>query len=95
MKRGDHWQLPSLYQLIEGSFGLFNAKADGGGAAFFAHVGGFLFGLLITRLLVGAGQITPRRDTPAVRCKPRKEMRDGERQGHAVTAVVDQIEITG
>jgi membrane associated rhomboid family serine protease len=50
--------LPSLYQLIEGSFGLFSAKANGGGVAFFAHVGGFIFGLT-TRLLVRAGQITP------------------------------------
>jgi hypothetical protein len=32
--------LPSLYQLIEGSFGLFNAKANGGGVAFFAHAAG-------------------------------------------------------
>jgi hypothetical protein len=78
-----------------GSFGLFSAKANGGRVAFFAHVGGFVFGVLITRLLVRAGQSRPRRDTPAVRCKPRKEMGDGERQGHAVTAVVDQIEITG
>jgi membrane associated rhomboid family serine protease len=48
-----------LYQLIEGSFGLFNAQANGGGVAFFAHVGGFIFGLLITRLLLRAGQVTP------------------------------------
>jgi rhomboid family protein len=48
-----------LYQLIEGSFGLFNAKASGGGVAFFAHVGGFIFGVLVTRLLIRAGQATP------------------------------------
>jgi len=48
-----------LYQLIEGSFGLFNAKANGGGVAFFAHVGGFIFGVLVTRLLIRAGQATP------------------------------------
>jgi len=48
-----------LYQLVEANFGLFNAKANGGGVAFFAHVGGFIFGLLITRLLVRAGQVTP------------------------------------
>jgi rhomboid family protein len=51
--------LPSLHQLIEGSFGLFSAKANGDGVAFFAHVGGFVFGVLITRLLVWAGQVTP------------------------------------
>jgi hypothetical protein len=31
---------------------LFDAKANGGGVAFFARVGGFIFGVLITRLLV-------------------------------------------
>jgi len=48
-----------LYQLVEGSFGLFNAQANGGGVAFFAHVGGFVFGLVVTRLLARAGQVTP------------------------------------
>jgi membrane associated rhomboid family serine protease len=43
-----------LYQLVEGNFGLFSATADGGGTAFFAHVGGFLFGLLVARLVVSA-----------------------------------------
>jgi membrane associated rhomboid family serine protease len=42
-----------LYQLIEGNFGLFSASSDGGGTAFFAHVGGFLFGLVVARLLAG------------------------------------------
>jgi hypothetical protein len=51
--------LPSQYQLIEGSFGLFDAKANGGGVAFFAYVGEFIFGVPITRLLVWAGQVTP------------------------------------
>ena len=48
-----------LYQLIEANFGLFSASANGGGTAFFAHVGGFLFGLLVTWLLACAGQVTP------------------------------------
>jgi rhomboid family protein len=43
-----------LYQLIEGNFGLFSASANGGGTAFFAHVGGFLFGLFVARLVAGA-----------------------------------------
>ena len=50
-----------LYQLIEANFGLFSASANGGGVAFFAHVGGFLFGLGTTWLLVRAGQVTPAR----------------------------------
>ena len=48
-----------LYQLIEASFGLFSASANGGGVAFFAHVGGFIFGLLVARLLVWSGQAAP------------------------------------
>jgi rhomboid family protein len=43
-----------LYQLVEGNFGLFSASANGGGTAFFAHVGGFLFGLFVARLFAGA-----------------------------------------
>jgi hypothetical protein len=43
-----------LFQLVEGDFGLFSAHANGGGTAFFAHVGGFLFGVLVVRLLAGA-----------------------------------------
>jgi rhomboid family protein len=49
-----------LYQLIEANFGLFNAHANGGGVAFFAHVGGFIFGLLAARLLARARQAPPR-----------------------------------
>jgi hypothetical protein len=50
-----------LYQLVEGDFGLMSAKANGGGVAFFAHVGGFAFGYLVARLLaaVGAGARAP------------------------------------
>ena len=39
-----------LYQLYEANFGLFDSSANGGGVAFFAHVGGFLFGVIVTRL---------------------------------------------
>jgi hypothetical protein len=49
-----------FYQLIEASFVLFSASANGGGVAFFAHVGGFIFGLLVARLLARAGQAAPR-----------------------------------
>ena len=48
-----------MYQLIEASFGLFSASANGGGVAFFAHVGGFVFGLVVTWLLARAGQVAP------------------------------------
>jgi len=46
-----------LYQLIEANFGLFSTSANGGGVAFFAHVGGFIFGAVVTRLLTGAGRL--------------------------------------
>ena len=48
-----------LYQLIEANFGLFGAAANGGGVAFFAHVGGFAFGAIVTWILAGAGQVAP------------------------------------
>jgi membrane associated rhomboid family serine protease len=43
-----------LYQFVEGNFGLLSAGANGGGVAFFAHVGGFVFGYLVARLLATA-----------------------------------------
>ena len=45
-----------LYQLVEANFGLFSASANGGGVAFFAHVGGFLFGVLAASLLAAGGK---------------------------------------
>ena len=48
-----------LYQLIEANFGLFSTSANGGGVAFFAHVGGFVFGWIVTRVLTGWGRIAP------------------------------------
>ena len=48
-----------LYQLYEASFGLFS-PGSGGGVAFFAHVGGFVFGMLVTLALVNAGRLSSR-----------------------------------
>jgi membrane associated rhomboid family serine protease len=47
-----------LYQLFEANFGLFSSNANGGGVAFFAHVGGFVFGALVTWLLMGTQRIS-------------------------------------
>jgi membrane associated rhomboid family serine protease len=58
-----------LYQLVEANFGLFAAKANGGGVAFFAHVGGFIFGLIVAQLLTGAGKIAPQ-DRSAILSAP-------------------------
>src|SRR5262249_35609562 len=48
-----------LYQLVEANFGLFSTSANGGGVAFFAHVGGVIFGWVVTRIPLGAGRIPP------------------------------------
>jgi membrane associated rhomboid family serine protease len=48
-----------LYQLFEANFGLFGASAHGGGTAFFAHVGGFVFGFVVAKVLAGAGRLAP------------------------------------
>jgi membrane associated rhomboid family serine protease len=46
-----------LYQLIDGGFGLVSASANGGGVAFFAHVGGFVFGVLVALALLQGDRI--------------------------------------
>jgi membrane associated rhomboid family serine protease len=51
-----------LYQLVEANFGLISTGTTGGGVAFFAHIGGFLFGLFVARLVAG---MTARQPAPA------------------------------
>ena len=53
-----------LYQLVEGNFGLASASANGGGVAFFAHVGGFVFGVAATLALLHQGRVVPQSTTP-------------------------------
>ncbi len=53
-----------LYQLVEANFGIFGASANGGGVAFFAHVGGFVFGVGIALLLTSAGRVAPQDSAP-------------------------------
>jgi membrane associated rhomboid family serine protease len=48
-----------LYQLVEAHLGLASASANGGGVAFFAHVGGFAFGAAVTAALLSAGRVVP------------------------------------
>ena len=48
-----------VYQLVQGNFGLASASANGGGVAFFAHIGGFVFGAVVTRALLVHGQVVP------------------------------------
>jgi membrane associated rhomboid family serine protease len=48
-----------LYQFFEGNYALVHPDGTGGsGVAFFAHVGGFIFGVLVALVLTRAGQIT-------------------------------------
>jgi membrane associated rhomboid family serine protease len=48
-----------LYQFFEGNYALLNPdKTGGSGVAFFAHVGGFAFGVIVAVVLKGAGRIT-------------------------------------
>ncbi len=53
-----------LYQLVEANFGIFGASANGGGVAFFAHVGSFVFGVGIALLLTSAGRVAPQDSAP-------------------------------
>lgn len=55
-----------LYQLIEANFGLFSASADGGGVAFFAHVGGFVFGFVVARWRFGPARAADTATEPDV-----------------------------
>ena len=59
-----------LYQLFEANFGLFTSSANGGGTAFFAHVGGFVFGLLVAKLLANAKRIHPQDYDSVARAAP-------------------------
>jgi membrane associated rhomboid family serine protease len=53
-----------LYQLHEAHDALFTASAEGSGVAFFAHVGGFVFGWVVARALLDAGRIRPQSVSP-------------------------------
>jgi membrane associated rhomboid family serine protease len=53
-----------IYRLVEGNFGIASASANGGGVAFFAHVGGFVFGAAVTVFLLNAGRVLPQSTAP-------------------------------
>jgi membrane associated rhomboid family serine protease len=53
-----------VFQLYAGNFALIHPDTTGGnGVAFFAHVGGFIFGVVVTIVLTRAGRITSRSTT--------------------------------
>jgi hypothetical protein len=51
-------------QPITANYGLTSAHANGGGVAFVAHVGGFVFGLIVARWLLDAQSLSRRRSVP-------------------------------
>jgi hypothetical protein len=58
------------FQLFEGDFALVHPDTTtGSGVAFFAHVGGFIFGVVVAIVLTRAGRITSR-STPGLRPAP-------------------------
>jgi membrane associated rhomboid family serine protease len=60
--------LPGRVLLVSADRGELRAVqrlSERGGVAFFAHVGGFVFGLLTARLLARAGQAAPRKQWPS------------------------------
>jgi membrane associated rhomboid family serine protease len=59
-----------LYQLLEANFGLFAPSDTGGGVAFFAHVGGFVFGVLCAKLLTNTGRVQPQDYSSMVGSRP-------------------------
>jgi membrane associated rhomboid family serine protease len=55
-----------LYQLVAANMGLFAAGSEDGGTAFFAHVGGFVLGVIAATMLARTGQRQDRRTYEAV-----------------------------
>lgn len=49
-----------LYQFVEGNYALVHGNSGGSGVAFFAHVGGFVFGVVVAEVLIRARRITVR-----------------------------------
>jgi membrane associated rhomboid family serine protease len=60
-----------LYQLHAAHESLLTASGEGGGVAFFAHVGGFVFGWAVTRALLDTGQVRPQTVPPPFAPLPR------------------------
>lgn len=49
-----------LYQFLESNYALIHGKSGDSGVAFFAHVGGFVFGVLVTIAFTRIERVTPR-----------------------------------
>jgi membrane associated rhomboid family serine protease len=53
-----------VYQLVSAHFSLVSTSPHAGGVAFFAHIGGFLFGVLVTIRLLRRERISPQDSVP-------------------------------
>src|SRR5689334_12177382 len=47
-----------LYQFFHRTWSLLSGRSGGSGVAFFAHVGGFLFGVLVAKAATTSGRLT-------------------------------------
>ena len=52
-----------VYQLVEAHSALVTPSAEGSGVAFFAHIGGFVFGWIVARALLETRRIRPQPTT--------------------------------
>ena len=50
-----------VYQFVAANLGMFSAGDEDGGTAFFAHVGGFVFGVIVATAMARSGQRQDRR----------------------------------
>jgi membrane associated rhomboid family serine protease len=64
-----------LFQLFEGNFALTHPDETGDSVAFFAHVGGFVFGVLVAIVLTRAGRITSGSRTTTTNVRTTTEVR--------------------
>jgi len=72
-----------LYQFFEGNYGLIHPSNTGGrGVAFFAHVGGFIFGAVVAGFLSG-------RDASPSRRHDGRQRRSVRRDGPVMPALPD------
>ena len=66
-----------LYQLVRGELRALRRGANGGGVAFFAHVGGFIFGVAVALVLATLGA-SPRSTRDKRFASPRERLTDSE-----------------
>jgi len=58
-----------LYQLVSAHYSLVSTSPHAGGVAFFAHIGGFVFGMAVTSWLLNRRKIEPI-DDPTMVARP-------------------------